>query len=233
MTWVGGMLPSIAVATAAQAIESRSFGMTGTAAIWHALFDSSRWMAWNLLLAIVPLGLSLALFQRDRPRSLFWWLGVLGFVGFLPNAPYILTDVIHLVKDIQRNQSLLINTLIIIPKYLIFMLIGIEAYVLSLLNLGQALTRRQLSRWVGPIELLLHGLSAIGIYLGRFERFNSWDLLTQPLVVVHGTIVNLADPNAQRFIVLMFFLTTGFYWLLKQITIALLVRFGKRSQISI
>jgi uncharacterized membrane protein len=194
--------------------------------------DSSHWMSWNLLLAIVPLGLSLLLFQGDHSRSLAWWLGVVGFVIFLPNAPYVLTDVIHLVAEIQRNQSLLINTLIIIPKYFVFMLIGIQAYVLSLLRLGQWLTRRQLSHRIGFIEFLLHGLSAIGVYLGRFERFNSWDLLTRPLEVVSSTIAHLSDPSAQRFILLMFGVTSGSYWVLKQITLALQLRLRQVNESS-
>lgn len=137
--------------------------------LWYLLPLSSRWMTWNLFLALIPLVLSVWLFRTAKQRSVLWWMGLFWFVAFLPNAPYVLTDLIHLVFDIQSTDSLLFNTLVIIPKYVLFIGIGFEAYVLSLINLGDYLKRQDLDPWVLQVELLLHGLSAIGVYLGRIE----------------------------------------------------------------
>jgi uncharacterized membrane protein len=191
---------------------------------WYVLPLSSNWMTWNLFLALLPLVLSYWLFRGAKHRSIAWWMVLFLFVAFLPNAPYILTDVIHLVADIQENPSLLFNTLVIIPKYVLFIGIGFEAYVLSLINLGDYLKRHGLGHWVLQVELLLHALSAIGVYLGRVERFNSWDLVTRPHHVVHSVVDTLLNPNPLLFMLLGFGVITGLYWVLKQINLALRLR---------
>jgi len=62
------------------------------------------------------------------------WL--FGFLCFLPNAPYVLTDVIHLITYIRKGDSIWLITLILIPLYLCFVVLGFEAYVISLINMG-------------------------------------------------------------------------------------------------
>jgi uncharacterized membrane protein len=192
--------------------------------VWYVLPLSSRWMMWNLFLALIPLGLSLWLFRRPGPRSLGWWLGMAAFVAFLPNAPYVLTDLIHLTEEIHENNSLLFNTLVLLPKYALFVFIGFEAYVLSLMNLGHYLKQQGLASAVLQVELVLHGLCAIGVYLGRFERFNSWDLMTRPHHVFHSLAENLLDPRPLFFMVLGLVTIAGLYWVMKQISLALLLQ---------
>ncbi len=66
----------------------------------RALSPVPTWMVWNTMLALVPLALSFTLFSPGRRcRSMGWWFGFAVFVAALPNAPYVLTDVIHLVDD--------------------------------------------------------------------------------------------------------------------------------------
>jgi uncharacterized membrane protein len=191
---------------------------------WYLLPLSSRWMMWNLFLALLPLVLSFWLFRVAKHRSVVWWMTLCLFVAFLPNAPYILTDLIHLVFEIQGTDSLLFNTLVIIPKYVLFTGIGFEAYVLALINLGDYLKRQELGHWVLQVELLLHGLSAIGVYLGRIERFNSWDLMTRPHRVVRSITDTFLDPQPLFFMILGFAVIAGLYWIMKQINLALLLR---------
>ncbi|MDX2244404.1 MAG: DUF1361 domain-containing protein [Leptolyngbyaceae cyanobacterium bins.302] len=193
--------------------------------LWSVLPISSSWMRWNLFLALVPLALSVILFRLANRRSSLWWVGVLVFVAFLPNAPYILTDIIHLVEDIQITESLLVNTLITVPKYAMFILLGFGAYALSLVNLGLYLNSQGLSRWVLPAELMLHGLSAIGVKLGRFERFNSWDLLVQPGQVLLGLFQNLTENQSLLFMVSGAGIIAALYWGFKQIILALMLRY--------
>jgi uncharacterized membrane protein len=198
---------------------------------WYLLPLSSRWMTWNLFLALLPLAASFWLFRMAKDRSILWWSICFIFVAFLPNAPYILTDLIHLVEDIQEQHSLLFNTLVIIPKYFLFVVIGFEAYVLSLVNLGHYLQCQGLGRWVLQMEVLLHGLSAIGIYLGRFERFNSWDLMTRPYHVIHSIFGSFFDRRPLLFMILSFVIIAGLYWGMKQITVALMLQKQYRQRL--
>ena len=79
-------------------------------------------IVWNLFLAFIPLALSFWLFRRGKSRSFVWWLGLVVFLAFLPNAPYILTDIIHLIYDVRAVDSVWTVTLVVFPLHLAFIL---------------------------------------------------------------------------------------------------------------
>ena len=118
--------------------------------------------------------------QTDRKRSFFWWIGVLVFVAILPNAPYILTDIVHFYDAVRAISSVWKITLVVVPTYILFIGIGWFSYVFSLVNIREYMNRNQLGDYITVTEFSLHLLCAIGIYIGRFIRFNSWSLVTQP-----------------------------------------------------
>jgi uncharacterized membrane protein len=121
---------------------------------------------------------------RQKNRSIFWWFGLFLFILILPNAPYILTDVIHFYDAVRILNSAWTITLVIVPIYTIFIGVGWFAYVFSLVNLRRYLNKCQLDRYIIFAEVGLHSLCAIGIYIGRFIRFNSWSLVTEPKQVL-------------------------------------------------
>ncbi|MBD2577730.1 DUF1361 domain-containing protein [Oscillatoria sp. FACHB-1406] len=190
---------------------------------------SLSFMLWNSFLAYIPLALSIWLFRLRQPRSVLWWLGFVVFVAFLPNAPYVLTDIIHLVDIIRDGYPLWVVTLVLIPQYILFIGAGFEAYVLSIINLGYYLHRHKLGQWTLLVELSLHALSALGIYLGRFKRFNSWDIVTKPKVLAKTTIEHLADKEPLLVMFLTFIILTILYWIMKQITLSLIFRWRYRK----
>jgi uncharacterized membrane protein len=146
------------------------------------------------------------------------------FTAFLPNAPYLLTDIIHLINAIRDYYSVWIITLVLIPPHLIAILAGFEAYVLSLINLGHYLKQQRVGQFVLWAELLTHALSAIGVYLGRFKRFNSWDFLTQPDDLARSVINDLTTKRPVLVIVVTFVILTVLYWVMKQVTLGLVLR---------
>ncbi len=185
----------------------------------------SGWIVWNLFLAFIPLILSFWLFlRRSKKRSLFWWIGFLTFIVFLPNAPYLLTDIIHLIEAIRAGYSIWITTLVFIPLHLLAISIGWEAYVISLINQSHYLKRQGARKFIFASELLTHALCAIGIFLGRFRRFNSWDLVTQPDVLLTSTIGDLTAKKPLLVIVITFMILSILYWLTKQITLGTILR---------
>src|SRR4051794_30605723 len=142
----------------------------------------SVWMTWNVALALVPLALSRTLFHNERRRGPAWWAGLVAFVLFLPNAPYVLTDVIHLIADVRRVQSDALITFLVLPVYAVFFLVGVEAYVLAVSELSQWLRRRGVERTQRlSIRLGIHLLCAFGVVLGRVQRLNSWDTVVHPM----------------------------------------------------
>ncbi|PPS45628.1 DUF1361 domain-containing protein [Chroococcidiopsis sp. TS-821] len=190
-------------------------------------FDAiySGWILWNLFLAFIPLALSFWLFRRKtRSRSLLWWIVFVVFVAFLPNAPYVLTDIIHLIRGIRPGLSPWIITLFVIPVHLFAMLVGFEAYVVSLINQGYYLRRLGARQFVNLAELILHALCAVGVYLGRFRRFNSWDLVTEPGNILIKTVNDLTERRPLFVVIIIFVIITIFYWIMKQITLGLVLR---------
>lgn len=177
------------------------------------------WMSWNLYLAFVPLALSVILFRTRQPHSWVWWILLLIFFAFLPNAPYLLTDIIHAIDLSRMSQSIWLTLCLIMPVYLLIIFIGFESYVLSVTNLGNYLKRRGWESWVIAAELLTHGLCAIGIYLGRFLRFNSWDLITHPDHLLISISKVLANTEQLLITAVAFVGLSGLYWIIKQVNL--------------
>lgn len=151
-------------------------------------------LLWNLFLAVVPLKIAYyfrkTIAGRDfmHPKTmfiLFLWL------IFFPNAPYIITDLIHLANS-SGQVPVWYDALMIFS----FALSGVYAGFLSLYIIYKSVKRYLL----GYKGLLFPGLvfllSAYGIYLGRVLRWNSWDLVTRPHLVFLDVFVNLTDPVA-------------------------------------
>lgn len=133
------------------------------------------YLVWNLTLALVPLGCALAinaLADRGRER-LAWALGV-PWLLFLPNAPYILTDFIHL----QRTHHPWAWGHLLLLVW--FSFAGLTSGILALHIVHRLVRERSnaMLGWlfVGGISLL----TGLGVGLGRFRRWNSWDILHQP-----------------------------------------------------
>jgi uncharacterized membrane protein len=149
-----------------------------------------RFLVWNLVLAWIPLLLALLVYDRYRrgspltrltPALVLWLL-------FLPNAPYIVTDFVHLSAAT--------------PVPLWFDGVELSAFAWTGMLLGfvslyllHAVARHRFgvtAGWTGVLIVL--ALISAGVYLGRVKRWNSWDLLTQPGSRLAQLHAHLADP---------------------------------------
>jgi uncharacterized membrane protein len=155
--------------------------------------QSTPRIIWNLFLAFIPLLLSFYLFRPPAMRNILWWTLLLIFIAFLPNAPYILTDSIHIIELSQENYPNWSIILILIPQYILFICLGFEAYVISLVKLELYLTNFIAQKYLILVNAIAHSLCIVGVYLGRFERFNSWDFVTKPGIVLVTTLQDLFD----------------------------------------
>ena len=187
--------------------------------IWAALRTNGFWMAWNLTLALVPLLLAAALFRVGRRPTIVWWAGLVGFLVLLPNAPYVLTDVVHFVPDVQGADRLSV-ALAFIAQYGLFFLVGAESYVASVVLLTRWLEARGRAWATVPAELAIHSLCAVGVYLGRVERLNSWDVVLRPDRFL-DSLADLGSPHAIALTTLTFVVVSAVYWAGKHVTLAL------------
>lgn len=152
---------------------------------------SFKFLLWNLVLAVVPLVFSsLALLVS---RSRWKWVSLLFLVPwllFFPNAPYILTDLMHLRP---RAAMPFWYDLVML---LSFALNGLFLGFVSL-RMVEAALERDFDRTTALLASLVFAfLAAYGIYLGRFHRLNSWEVWTGPEAIAGRVLGPVFDPFA-------------------------------------
>ena len=158
-------------------------------------------LAWNLFLAWLPLIFALAVHRRHRRgerRGWRFYLQAFLWLLFLPNAPYIFTDLIHLTTRFFPHFWVDM-TLILIVAFIGFLLGFISLYLM------QTIVAERHGRIAGWLFVLAaSGLSSCGIYFGRFLRWNSWDVLTHPVAISEylGRLAShtLARPHSLVFV---------------------------------
>jgi uncharacterized membrane protein len=158
----------------------------------------NAYLIWNLFLAWLPLVFALLACEQFRAgQGRGWRFATLSaaWLLFFPNAPYIFTDLIHLIYGSYRHFW--VNLSLILICALTGLVLGFVS-----LYLMQSLVRRrygQLASWL--FVACVAGLSGFGIYLGRFLRFNSWDVIARPLKLYQGVSNWAANPmaNSQTF----------------------------------
>jgi uncharacterized membrane protein len=196
--------------------------------VWEVIRPNFH-VGWNLLLAFVPLVLSALLFDENRRRDWVWWLGVGMFAAFLPNAPYALTDVVHLLAKVRIQPRLPGWAIVLLfIEFGVYFVVCFQAYVWSLSSLVAYLQRNGLRRWSVAVELSVNALCAVGIYLGRFQRLNSWNIVTAPERVFHQTVHGLVHRRPAETIVLSFIVITALYYLFKAIDVSLRATHARR-----
>jgi uncharacterized membrane protein len=146
-----------------------------------------HFLAWNLFLAWVPLAAA-CWAVRLRVRLLRLAAGSLWLL-FLPNAPYILTDLLHLGQ--APGAPLWFDLLLLLVNAFTGLLLGFVS--LALLHSAVSARYGPAAGWLFATSSL--ALSSYGVYLGRFLRWNSWDLLLRPASVLGDTAALLGDPR--------------------------------------
>ncbi|HSP71694.1 MAG TPA: DUF1361 domain-containing protein, partial [Gaiellaceae bacterium] len=148
-----------------------------------------RFLVWNLFLAWVPFGCALAAFSRARRRiDLVVVALLLLWLLFFPNAPYVLTDFIHLSE--RPSAPLWYDALMLSSFAWTALLLGFAS-----LYLVQMVVRRVAGlAWSWLVVVGALALASFGVYLGRFMRFNSWDALLRPRRLAHVVGSQLEDP---------------------------------------
>jgi uncharacterized membrane protein len=141
-------------------------------------------LAWNLFLAWLPFTFAFLAYQYRNQSTLFVPLSVLWLL-FLPNAPYLITDLMHL------HNSWAVPVWYDAMMIFSFALTGLLLGFLSLYLMQILVARRWGQRFSWLFVALISVLSGLGVYIGRFLRWNSWDIFTDPLSLLNS----LLDPE--------------------------------------
>ena len=144
--------------------------------------------AWNLFLAIIPFLLSRKL-EAQRKLGAVTFLLIGGWLLFFPNAPYIVTDIFHYH---ERPP---------VPKWFDLLLVTSAAWnglllgIASLMQVESFLAKHIKAAWVRLAVFASMVLCGYGIYIGRFLRFNSWNIVTQPSKLVYASAHHVLQPQ--------------------------------------
>jgi uncharacterized membrane protein len=145
------------------------------------------YLLWNLFLGWIPLQLSIYLSKRHGNK---WkdWIIFLAWLLFFPNALYIVTDLIHLKGHANVPiwyDAILLFTCAITGLLLAFAsLYRIEIFLMKKIN----------KAGVNKVIVLVIFLGSFGVYLGRFLRVNSWDVIVNPFELLNEIWIRLLYP---------------------------------------
>ena len=156
-----------------------------------------RGLIWNLFLAWIPFVLAYITYALSWQRKwLYIVIPVFAFLWliFFPNAPYILTDLQYLNR-FSADAPLWFDVILLIWFSWTGVLLGVVS-----LYLMHEIVQRNFGRWPGWFfVLVVSGLSSVGIYVGRFMDWNSWDILSNPSELAIDVLGLVIDPSLRLF----------------------------------
>lgn len=157
---------------------------------------SYLFLFWNLFLAGIPVltGLAFETSMRHRRRaSSAAWFAV--WLLFLPNGPYLMTDLVHLRQT--DGVPLWFDALTLVSAAVAGLLAGFVS--LRFVHGACAAAWGELRGWAVALAAL--ALCGFGVYLGRFARLNSWDVLTRPHKLLYSSTAASPLDNPEALLV--------------------------------
>lgn len=175
---------------------------------------------WNLFLALIPLFCS-GLLEKEKTFNYKSISVLLLWLLFLPNAPYLITDIFHFE---ERPP---------VPQWFDLMLVvsgawnGILYFMISLFKIENFLNKTCQPKLVNKLMPLVLLLSGYGVYIGRYLRYNSWDVVTEPFNIVKTSAHHFYHPFQNLNVWLFTFIFSLFlgimYFTIKKLPRALFV----------
>lgn len=173
-------------------------------------------LAWNLFLAGIPVLFSRKLMQHNK-FTLYTAALFTCWLFFFPNAPYIITDIIH-----YRERWP-------VPKWYDLLLVtsaawnGLSAGFISLLQVERFFSKFLSKRKLMLLVFICLFLCAYGIYIGRFLRYNSWDIISSPLQLLGESLRHFVNPfkyfRVWEFTILFSVMLSIFYFTIRSFSV--------------
>ena len=141
------------------------------------------YLLWNIFLALVPFVISLILLRANKEQwlsnTLFFICGIIWLL-LIPNSTYIVTDLIH-IGEVRAVPALYDSFLLFTSAW-----VGLLLGMYSIFHIEQILEVKYTKKITSIIILFIIFFTSFGMYLGRFLRFNSWDIIARPLSFLKG-----------------------------------------------
>lgn len=172
-------------------------------------------LIWNVFLAIIPFAITMYLSSKQNISTFKLVVWLIIWLAFLPNAPYIITDLIHI--RIGNDSLLWLDILVVLS----FALSGLFLFYLSIIDMQNLVKSKFEKIPIATLTFSILFLCGFGVYLGRFLRYNSWEIISNPQVLI-SDVFNILISPFQHYEAWLFtigfgtFLAVGF-WLFRQI----------------
>jgi len=170
------------------------------------------YILWNIFLAFIPFIISsllLSYTKIDKFKKTIFIIGIFFWLLFIPNAPYIITDFIHLGEI--RAVPIIFDTFLLFSSASLGLIIGFHSFF----HIEQIIKVKYSPRVTSIIMGLIILLISFGIYLGRFLRFNSWDIFINHTSLIKNIwkIFTISSSRVEVFLytLLFFFFLVLFY----------------------
>lgn len=176
-------------------------------------------LVWNLFLAFIPYFISVKASETaiKKKRKFFLWVFV--WLLFIPNAFYIITDLFHL--DMNEQVPLWYDLALLLS----FAWSGLLFGILSVRQMEKLFEQFFNKKFDLLFILPVMALNGLGVYIGRYLRFNSWDVITNPLQLIQDMVYLFIHPIRNRFdwsmIICYSLLLTLIYFTMKKLGKAL------------
>ncbi len=170
------------------------------------------------------------LFLYFKKGFLHYFFGVLWLL-FLPNTIYMITDMIHLLRQWGRVDDSI--KVILLVQYFLLEVVCFATYLYGMVPFEKQLLKRKLNeRQKIMLIIAFNFLIAFGMVLGRIERINSWDVFVNPMSVLYSAYITLTSHFHLMLFVLFGLFTNFFYFLFRDhmISVAHIVRRGKKIE---
>jgi len=145
--------------------------------------------AWNIFLAWLPLFAALYLLETKTKLTAFIVFSI--WLVFLPNAPYIITDIFHFR---QREFPVWYDLVLVFSFAWNGLMLGLASVLVVQTFLDAKFGERK--SWLVIFTVMI--LCAFGMYIGRYERWNTWDVLLNPLELSFSILKKLIHPFRHR-----------------------------------
>jgi uncharacterized membrane protein len=171
---------------------------------------SKVFLVWNLFLAWIPI--ILIYFTSEKTKKVWLPIILILWIMFFPNTPYLITDLKHLNHSLPFIEYWLDLFILSITSLLGFLLT-----VFAIFQIKNKLSYFIPKKLTSIFIIFIIIVSGFGVFLGRFERLNSWHIITNTKEVFNTTInvlKTIVNEPKNLIFVLLFSLTIGFLYLI-------------------
>lgn len=202
-------------------------------AYWFLCFVMFFWdgsflyvaLSWNTFLAVLPLFfVKIAETAWNQGRNFRSVIYILLWLFFFPNSVYVATDFIHIsggnfMGNARTGKHLLnggfaygaeisawVKLLVIGIGFLFALLVGLESLYIFEKNIKRKVSKLVCYSAISAIVLL----SGIGVYIGRFLRFNSWDIFLRPVNLIKQVVTQIDRFFIQFVLIFSFFVMCNY-----------------------